>query len=374
MSEDKRIQELKLLGRRFHWELEQGSADVAADICRRLVHEWTDVEGADGETVLAWRGGLGRALTEARRFKEAERVLTDLLVDRLRLFGPLHPKTLTTRGNLARAIARGGHPAEAIEIAKDLLETRIQVLGPDDPSTLDTRGNIAQFHDLLGNFETAVLMLEELLQDRTRVLGDDHPDTENTRYNLHVIRSRSGRSDDLTDLHAYARELLEDLGPDNLNVMNIFGILCEALEDKGRLEDSLEISRQIFDARSRVLGEGDARTLVTRRRIARLLVILGQIPEAISELLRIVELHSREDRLDDVDCTEAMEEIFRIVYECRKSPPRSDATVLDESPILSTLVAYRNGLSAGTARERIDQWIAAVGAHTLDDFTDRRDQ
>lgn len=361
MSEDKRIQELKLLGRRFHWELEQGSADVAADVCRRLVQEWTEVEGADGESVLAWRGGLGRALTEARRFNEAERVLTDLLIDRLRLFGPLHTKTLTTRGNLARAIAKGGQPAEAIAIATDLLQARIQVLGPDDPSTLDTRGNIAQFHDLMGNFETAALMLEELLEDRTRVLGDDHPDTENTRYNLHVIRSRSGRSEDLADLHTYARELLEDLGPDDLRVMNIFGILCEALEGNGRFEDSLEISRQIFDARSRVLGEEDARTLVTRRRIARLLVTLGRFPEAVAELLRIVELHARENRLDDVDCTESMEEIFRIIHEYHNSPPRSDATVLDVSATLSALIAYRHWLSAGTARERIDQWIAAFG-------------
>jgi len=123
----------------------------------------------------------------------------------------------------------------------------------------------------------------------------------------------------------------------------------------------LDSTLVLHDRDSHGLGEGDARTLVTRRRIARLLVIMGQLPEAIAELLRIVELHARENRLDDVACTEAMEEVFRIVHECRNSPPRSDTAVLDVSATLSALINYRHGLSAGTARERIDQWIAAFG-------------
>ena len=357
MFRDKRIRKLGQLSIQAQWEIEEGSAETAVEMCRQLIAEWTKIEGPDGENVLVWRGFLGRALTQARRFLEAEVELTALLTDRIRVLGPEHPQTLVTRGNLARAIGRGGRPAEAIEIATDLLQDRLRIFGPDEPSTFDTRGNIAQFHDLNGDFETAALMLEELLSDRIRILGEDHPDVLSTLHNLHVIRSRSGRTSDIEALRVFAEEMLEELGPDNLNVVNAFGILSEAYEKQGRIVEALQMTRSVFDARSRLLGDDDARTLVSRQRIARLLRASGRGTEAIAELLRIVELHSQAGRLDEQDCTDVMEEIFsRILYEVGQASD-GDETLRDFQETLVRLAGYCAELSNGPVRNRIEQWI-----------------
>jgi len=360
MSRDKRISQLEDLAYQAQWELEEGSAEKAIEICRELVEEWTDIQGPDGETVLVWRGFLGRSLTEARRFLEAERELTALLDDRNRVLGPDHPQTLVTRGNLARAIGRGGRPQEAIEISTDLLQDRLRLMGPDHPSTFDTRGNIAQFHDLLGDFDTAALMLEELLEDRIRVLGEDHPVVMSTLHNLHVIRSRSGKTCDVQDLQVFAEEMLEDLGPDNLNVVNAFGILADAHEKRRNLDEALRVSRFVFDARSRMLGDEDARTLVTRRRIARLLEALGRSTEAIDEMMRIVELHVRAGRLDEEDCTNLIEVMLHRMHETLGKAPTDDKAMLKIRQTLLRLVGYGADLSEGPARDRVQKWIAVV--------------
>jgi hypothetical protein len=54
--------------------------------CEALVELLTRAEGPESERQMIWRGFLGRALTEARRYFEATDVLSDLLVDRERIF------------------------------------------------------------------------------------------------------------------------------------------------------------------------------------------------------------------------------------------------------------------------------------------------
>lgn len=140
-----------------------GSAEKGAEICRILIKEWTDIEGPDGDKVLVWRGFLGRALTEAQHYAEAEEVLADLLVDRERVLGADDPSTFVTRGNLARAIALGGRPREAIFHAERRLADRRRVLGPNHPATLDSMGHLAHFHFIDAQFDRAVELYGELL-------------------------------------------------------------------------------------------------------------------------------------------------------------------------------------------------------------------
>jgi tetratricopeptide (TPR) repeat protein len=277
-------------------EIAEGSADKGADICRKLIREWSDVQGPEGERVLVWRGFLGKALTEARRYNQAEEVLSDLLVDRERLLGPDDPSVLVTRGNLARVIALGGRPREAIFHAERLLADRLRLLGPDHPNTLDSVGHIAHFHFIDGEYAIAAEMYEELLERRIQVLGDDHPDVFQTEHNLVACRAKLGNPDDIEDNRELAMVLQEELGFDHLDTLNAFSLLADALLRVGETQEALAIGQSVLDAYSRLLGDRDPKTLSCRRLIQRSLLGLDRLDDAIDVTLRIVELDQESGR------------------------------------------------------------------------------
>lgn len=272
-------------------ELAEGSPERATELCRRLVEAWTRVQGPDGERVLVWRGFLGRALVEARRYREAEEVLLSLLVDRARVEGDEALGTLVTRGNLARAIALGGRPHEGIVLAQRLLDDRIRLFGEDHPSTLDVRGNIAHFHFLAGLNQEAIRLYEALLIDRERVLGPTHPAVAMTEANLAAVCSKaSGSEDDLDDMCQLAQEMLDDLGPDHAETIGQYALVADQLVQAGRFNDALGYSNWTCDARARLFGERNALTVSARMVRSRCLVGLGRTSEACGELEHLVKL------------------------------------------------------------------------------------
>jgi len=107
MDAQRRQYRLERLSIEAQEQIEDGSPGKGAELCRKLISEWTQIQGPDGDDVMVWRGFLGRALVQAHRFNEAEEVLSQLLVDRERLLGPDDPSVLVTRGNLASAIGLG---------------------------------------------------------------------------------------------------------------------------------------------------------------------------------------------------------------------------------------------------------------------------
>jgi tetratricopeptide (TPR) repeat protein len=277
-------------------EIAEGSADKGADICRKLIREWSDIQGPEGERVLIWRGFLGKALTEARRYDEAEEVLAELLIDRERLLGPDDPSVLVTRGNLARVIALGGRPREAIFHAERLLADRLRLLGPDHPNTLDSVGHIAHFHFIDGEYAIAAEMYEELLERRVEVLGEDHPDVFQTEHNIIACRAKLGGPEDIEDNRELAMVLQEELGFDHLDTLNAFSLLTDALLRVGQAEEALAIGQTVLDGYSRVLGDHDSKTLSSRRLVQRALLILDRFDAAIDVTLRIVELDRESGR------------------------------------------------------------------------------
>jgi tetratricopeptide (TPR) repeat protein len=296
-------------------ELAEGSAERACDLIRQLVEVWTRIQGPDGERVLSWRGFLGRALTEARRYQQAEEALSALLSDRARVEGAEATGTLVVRGNLARVIALGGRPMEAIVIAQRLLEDRIRLLGRDDPSTLDTRGNIAHFHYLAGLNLVAVDLYEDLLGDRERVLGLDHPVVTATRTNLAAVRAAAtGSASDLEGLLRVAGETLANLGPDHPTTATQYALVAERLEKAGRYEEALGYIDWACDARARLLGERNAMTVSARTLRARCLSGLRRTDEALMDLSALVARLGSMGLAGDQTSLSARADMFELMY------------------------------------------------------------
>jgi len=317
-------------------QIAEGSADKGAEICRQLIREWTDIQGPDGEKVLIWRGFLGKALIEGQRHREAEDVLFELLVDRERLLGPDDPSVLVTRGNLARAIAFGGRPQEALLHARRLYDDRVRLVGPDDPTTLDSLGHIASFHFHDGLFSEAAEIYEELLERRIRVLGVEHPDVFQTEHNLAAARAYMRDPDDIEGLREVAELLEEELGLNHLLTLNAYGLLSETLMRVGRLTEAFDMSQMVFDGRARLLGDHDSHTLRGRAVMARILAKLDRWAEAVSEHMRVIQLHAEHGRENEAAGAPAVFGLFNTwVARSPEAPPRLDDESLKDMLLLT---------------------------------------
>ena len=336
------------------YELAQGDPARSVELCRTLVEEWTAVQGPDGERVLTWRGFLGRALTEARRYHEAEAVLGDLVVDRTRIEGPDASGTLVARGNLARAVAGAGRPREAIVLAEHLLADRTRILGADHPSTLDTRGHIAHFQLKLGEADAATATFSALLEDRERVLGPEHPDTQTTVANLAIARAQLlGTRDALDELRDEMHAIAVEHGPDHAATLDAMLLVAEQLLRNGEAEEALAVIGPVVEGRRARFGDQDARTLSAELTRSRCLAALRLRSEVIAALTGIVERADAAGLTDDVlglaaraDLTQTLAAWF--------------ATGLAPDEVIEIVREHHTVLVGAGARVEPDLWVRDV--------------
>jgi len=367
MKLERRIAELGDLFVEAQAEIAEGNAEIGADLCRILIDEWTDIQGPDGERVLVCRGFLGKALTEARRYQEAEEVLAALLIDRERLLGLDHESVLVTRGNLARVVALSGRPQEAILQAERLLADRLRILGPDHPSVFDSMGHIAHFNYLMSDFATAADLYQEVLNERLRVLSPDHPDIHQTRYNLIASRAKSGRPSDIDELLELALTLQSDMGLDDFLTLDAFALLAEAYVHIGNFADALEVGLVVREGRSRTLGNNATKTLSARLLVAKAHSGLGNWPQAIAETVTVVNLNAELDRESQSTGLPAVVKILNTWLEAQTIEPLNLAqSEIDGLLRLSHwLEAKSTGIELSLEYKALAQVIRVVLASTL---------
>lgn len=321
--------------------------------------------GVQDRDTLDALGVLGRALTEARRYSEAEAVLADVVNGRERVLGPDDPETLVARGNLLRAVGRGGRPAEALELAERLLADRQRLQGPDHRSTLDSRGHRAQLLSQLGRDTEAIEELEQVLEARIRVLGASHHDVASTRHNLAAIRSRSRHvdaEDALWELEQNAVALEVELGGDHPDALTAWGLAAEHMQRCGNDARALELLDRIVDARRRVLGVSAAPTLTSGRMRCQSLRDLGRVQEAADSAAVLVSDAASAfgvGSLETLQCQLELVESLRAVVDADSGGPGASAEL--DAAVARMLSADLGNLDANhPVRLQVEELRAAV--------------
>ncbi len=280
---------LELLYLAIQHHTDDGDPGRGAAHCATAIGLMLEDKEWDHPETMMMRGFLGRALTHAGRFTEAEDVLSKLVDDRARVLGEDDPLTLVARGNLVRAIGRGGRPQEAIALAEQLLYDRIRVLGDDDPSTLDTRGHLAQLYEGLGDIEASLQIYERLLVDRIRVLGEDDPVVLQTRFNIAAYRSRL--QPDEESLGLLQLVLLDEtrmFGPQHPGVLETRHMIAKNLLAMGRPRDAMKAAAELIGERTLLFGAFAPSTISAHQLFLRCLRELGQSSRALDHARGLV--------------------------------------------------------------------------------------
>ncbi len=273
-----------------------------------------DELGDDDPTTLKALDTVAYLRAEAGEADLSYRLRQEVLERRRENLGEDHPDTLSSRRWLAKHLAGQRNFTEAEIEARKVAAGYARTWGPDHPETLAAQAVWCSQLIELGRLDEAEPALLELREQLARVLGERHYETSVATYNLAVLYAQRG--DRSSALRHLARAVENGLHiAQNLTASPELATLAGDLEfeainrryalnstdgwaglelavaqhnDAERFEASLASSKELLDARRRVLGANHMTVLWTELGVAEPLTRLNRHEEAEARLRDLV--------------------------------------------------------------------------------------
>ncbi|BCR88831.1 uncharacterized protein ACHE_50029A [Aspergillus chevalieri] len=209
---------------------------------------------------------VGTCLDSDGRYKEAEKLLVQVMEIRKQVLGPEHPSILTSMANLASTYRNQGRWKEAEELQLQVMETWKQVLGPEHPSTLTSMANLASTYRDQGRWKEAEELFLQGMETLKQVLGPEHPSTLTRMANLTSTywNQGQGRWKEAEELLMQVMETWKQvLGPEHPDTLNGMHNLASTYWNQGRWKEAEELFLQVIKTRKQVLGPEHPDTLTS---------------------------------------------------------------------------------------------------------------
>ncbi|KAJ7720422.1 hypothetical protein B0H16DRAFT_389270 [Mycena metata] len=286
---------------RFQYALifeEGGKYKQAEKLLEEVLEEQKQVLGDNHPDTLRTMSNLGTSYSALGKHEKAKELKGLVLEKQTHLLGDNHPDTLRTMGNLASSYLDLGNHQEAKELYGAVLEKRKQILGEDHPNTLRTMGNLASSYSHLGEHQKAKELQGTVLEKRKQVLGENHPDTLHTMANLATSYSDVGEHRKAKKIEIIVLEkqtwLLGANHPDTLHTM---GNLASSYSKLGKHQKSKELKVIVLEKQTQVLGKNHPDTLRTMGNLANSYSAVGEHQKA--KELEVIVLDKQKQVLGD---------------------------------------------------------------------------
>ncbi len=234
----------------------------AETILSELLVEMQREPGPEDPATLSTTKKLAETLISQGRFREAEELLRKLYATRIRISGPVDANTFAAATALATALSQQAKFPEAEGMLRAVVKARREVPGPEHPSTLGSTNNLADVLIAQRKFPEAERLLKEVTSMRRRVLGAEHPLTLSSRNQLAACCLLQFK---FPSAEGELRGLVEDQrrasGPDHPETQEVVSSLAVVLYNQGKLREAEELSRSVLAALRRTLGHDHPETL-----------------------------------------------------------------------------------------------------------------
>lgn len=313
----------------------------ALDLNRQLADAFSH------QRMLEAQQGYGATLINIDAYADAEKVLHEVVQQRLKVSGAEHTETLFARNDLALAIAHQGRIEEAEKLLKDVWETRSRVFGPDNPDTLQTLANYAGMLSAKGDFvqaetlyrqacqgyrsqglldspnamssvnalvtnlihqkklDEAKSLLLETIQRRVAILSAEHPETLGSRSNLAYVLSELGDTDGaVREAQAVYDTCQQEHGPTFSATLTAKNSLVLALRGNEQWDAATEQARELVELQKTATERNDSALMVFTNNLGWVLEGKGDYAsarQAYSESLRIAAANGQSDRPEALD-------------------------------------------------------------------------
>ena len=196
------------------------------------------------------------------RYKEAEKIFTDIIAIQGSLLGERDPDTIRTMAVLGTVYRAQKRYEKAEEMGARALTLHREVLGERHPNTLQSMMDLAAVYLAQKRYEKAEEMGARALTLGCEVLGERHPNTLQSMMTLVMVYLAQKRYEKAEEMGARAltlrREVLGERHPNTLQSMMTLAVVY--LTQK-RYEKAEEMGARALTLRREVLGERHPDTL-----------------------------------------------------------------------------------------------------------------
>ena len=238
---------------------------------------------------------LGRLLTDAGQYEEAERATEEALAMSLALHGEQSLQVAScyqTKSVLAQ-IAHQDY-ALAEELARREIAIRRGVSDVDTMETASALNNLGIFVMLQGRLEEAQPILEEAVELNRRLGGEQHPELARALENLGNVHYRLGNVDRtlelLGEVITIRREGLGDDSPEVARTLNNRGMVLSRAGDLDGAEATL---RDAVARMERAYGPDHADVASAHWSLGYVLQLRGKLDQAEAELRTALAIAER---------------------------------------------------------------------------------
>ncbi len=235
--------------------------------------------------------GYGSALLYTDAYSEAEKVLHDVVQQRIEVSGAEHTSTLAAMNSLAMAIAHQGRFDEAEKLLREVLETRVRVFGPNRPETLQVLSNLAGMLSEKGDFSQAETLYRRAIEGYQSQGLMDSPNAlacENALI-TNLIRQRK-----LADAKSLLLEIIERrirvLGAEHSETLGSRTNLAHLLNELGDADGAVRESQADYDTFKQKYGPTYSETLMAKSVVVLALRSAKRWDEAIQQARDLIEL------------------------------------------------------------------------------------
>ncbi|KAG9085383.1 hypothetical protein FRC06_003637 [Ceratobasidium sp. 370] len=282
---------------------ENGRWKEVERLLTQVVDAQKQVGGERHPDTLTSMNDLAEVYGMRGRWNEAEALLLQVLDARKQDHGEHHPDTLTSMKNLLEtgtvgrvrsATAAGTRYTEAgarrAPLAK-VLDAWRRELGERHPGTLTGMGNLAMVYLTLGRVDEAAALQVQVLAGRKRELGEHHPDTLTIMNNLALTYMRQGRCDEARVLQMQVLDgRRRDFGERHSDTLGSISNLAGTYAERGRWDEAEPLLVQVVDAQRRDLGERHPNTLASMNNLVGTYAAQGKWEESNALLFQVVQI------------------------------------------------------------------------------------
>jgi serine/threonine protein kinase/tetratricopeptide (TPR) repeat protein len=239
------------------------------------------VHGLDDERTLADLGQKAQLLARVGRLEDGRRLLTDVIREESRIFGPDALQTLHSSVDLIYITHLLGRVQDAEALARDLAARCTRIEGPLSDDALSSESDLSSMYFWEGKYALAETTNLAVVDAYRRKYGVENPLTLTAMANLAAVyanEDKMGEAQSMDEeLYATRRRILGPDHPETLRTMNNLGA---AYRQNGRLREADDMNTRCYEGRLKLLGPDHPDTIMAQSNLALDLIDLGRLTEA----------------------------------------------------------------------------------------------
>jgi tetratricopeptide (TPR) repeat protein len=283
---------------------ESGRAPEAVPLLRELRQTMTELYGERDPRTLQASSLLANALMEDREHDAADPIFEKTQELQREVLGEDHRDTLMTMLWWACSLEWRGRGTDAENLSRPAYEASLRRYGPDDVLTLSARSELGWSLLFVGDREEAEAMLRPAVDGLSRALGDSHPYTAAARMALGRAIEGRGNGEDQVEIYTKALEgLRASQGKASPTIWIISRDLAFLLLRRGRTDEGLDLLRRAVEDFRDKYGEEHSWTTDNMAYLVEGLENAGRRQEAVEVSKQLLAIRRRQAEEPQADAS-----------------------------------------------------------------------